>query len=207
MPSEPTVPVSPQPQQEATEPIPTPLRAKNPTAPTPDDEPTLPVAGSPEAPTAPILAAPPATPVPVTPPAPAAPASRTPASAPPSGPSEPSGPASPPSSPASEKWSGRVAVPGAAPPGAKKQPAPVAPTQKMARYEEPEMVAPVAVAPRPTVRRRGRAKVRIRRFFGALLALLLILAVPVVSAYVSYKLASGENPFEWPPSIDLSQVF
>jgi hypothetical protein len=31
--------------------------------------------------------------------------------------------------------------------------------------------------------------------------------VPVVSAYVSYKLASGENPFEWPPSMDLSRVF
>jgi hypothetical protein len=57
--------------------------------------------------------------------------------------------------------------------------------------------------PYPTVRRRGRC----RRFLGALLALLLVLAVPVVSAYVSYKLASGENPFDWPPSMDLSRVF
>jgi hypothetical protein len=53
------------------------------------------------------------------------------------------------------------------------------------------------------VRRRGR----VRRFFGAMFALTLILSVPVVSAYVSYKLASGENPFEWPPSMDLSRVF
>jgi hypothetical protein len=70
------------------------------------------------------------------------------------------------------------------------------------------MVAP-PLAGRPAgpyvvvVRRRGR----IRRFFGALVALTLILAVPVASAYVSYKLASGENPFEWPPSMDLSRVF
>jgi hypothetical protein len=46
-----------------------------------------------------------------------------------------------------------------------------------------------------------------RRFFAALLSVLLILAVPVVSAYVSYKLASGENPFAWPPSMDLSHIF
>jgi hypothetical protein len=52
------------------------------------------------------------------------------------------------------------------------------------------------------VRRRGR----VRRFLGALFALLLTLSVPVVSAYVSYKLASGENPFEWPPSMDLSNI-
>jgi hypothetical protein len=38
-------------------------------------------------------------------------------------------------------------------------------------------------------------------------ALLLLLAVPVVSAYVAYKLASGENPFDWPPTVDLSHVF
>lgn len=58
----------------------------------------------------------------------------------------------------------------------------------------------------------GAAVARVRRsgasrFFIALLALVLILAVPVVSAYVSYKLASGENPFEWPPTMDLSKVF
>jgi hypothetical protein len=39
------------------------------------------------------------------------------------------------------------------------------------------------------------------------LALLLLLAVPVVSAYVSYKLASGQNPFEWPPTVDYDQIF
>jgi hypothetical protein len=38
-------------------------------------------------------------------------------------------------------------------------------------------------------------------------ALILLLAVPVVSAYVAYKLSAGENPFEWPPSMDLSRVF
>ncbi len=53
-----------------------------------------------------------------------------------------------------------------------------------------------------TVRRSGAA----RRFFGALFAMLLLLAVPVVTAYVSYKLASGENPFEWPPTVDLSHI-
>jgi hypothetical protein len=62
---------------------------------------------------------------------------------------------------------------------------------------------PAIRTPYPTPRRRGR----VRRFFGALFALLLLLAVPVVSAYVAYKLASGENPFEWPPSMDLSRVF
>jgi hypothetical protein len=65
----------------------------------------------------------------------------------------------------------------------------------LARYAETGYV-PVPV------RRSGA-----RRFFVALLALLLIIAVPVISAYVSYKLASGENPFKWPPSIDLSHVF
>jgi hypothetical protein len=52
-----------------------------------------------------------------------------------------------------------------------------------------------------------RRKGRIRRFFGAVIALLLLIAVPVVSAYVAYKLSSGENPFEWPPSMDLSRIF
>jgi hypothetical protein len=36
---------------------------------------------------------------------------------------------------------------------------------------------------------------------------LLLIAVPVVSAYVAYKLASDENPFNWPPTVDLSRVF
>jgi hypothetical protein len=62
---------------------------------------------------------------------------------------------------------------------------------------------PQAAYGRPARRRKGR----IRRFFGALFALILLLAVPVVSAYVAYKLSSGENPFEWPPSMDLSRIF
>ncbi len=70
----------------------------------------------------------------------------------------------------------------------------------MAQYVTPYGVA---YSPYATVRRRGGA----RRFFGALFALMLCLAVPVVSAYVSYKLASGENPFEWPPRMDLSHIF
>jgi hypothetical protein len=58
-------------------------------------------------------------------------------------------------------------------------------------------------AQRPLRRKRSA----VRRFLGALIALLLLLAVPVVSAYVAYKLASGENPFDWPPTVDLSRVF
>jgi len=91
-------------------------------------------------------------------------------------------------------------VPGAAPPGAKKA-GPVAPTQPLARYSGPVTGPGDGYA--PVAPRRSGA----RRFFVALLALLLIVAVPVVSAYVSYKLASGENPFAWPPSMDLSHVF
>ena len=86
-------------------------------------------------------------------------------------------------------------MPGAASPGARKV-APVNADRAMARYTGPGAYGPVAP------RRSGA-----RRFFVALLALVLILAVPVVSAYVSYKLASGENPFVWPPSMDLSHVF
>jgi hypothetical protein len=56
--------------------------------------------------------------------------------------------------------------------------------------------------PAPRRRRSGAS-----RFFTALFALLLLVAVPVVSAYVAYKLASGENPFDWPPTMDLSKVF
>jgi hypothetical protein len=41
----------------------------------------------------------------------------------------------------------------------------------------------------------------------ALLALVLIVVVPIVSAYVSYKLAAGENPFEWPPTVDYQKIF
>jgi hypothetical protein len=96
---------------------------------------------------------------------------------------------------------------GASAPGQKKPAAPTAPTAMMARYPDSatRMSPPVpqAAYARPARRRKGR----IRRFFGALFALILLLAVPVVSAYVAYKLSSGENPFEWPPSMDLSRIF
>jgi hypothetical protein len=75
------------------------------------------------------------------------------------------------------------------------------PTAVAARPARPRPPAPAGR--RPARRRRGR----LRRFLGAVVALLLLLAVPVVSAYVAYKLASGENPFDWPPQVDLSQVF
>jgi hypothetical protein len=104
-----------------------------------------------------------------------------------------------------EKWAGRAALAGAAGPGQKKPAAPTAPTAMMARYPDQatRMTPPVALAPYPVRRRRGL----LRRFFGAMFALVLLLAVPVVSAYVAYKLSSGENPFEWPPSMDLSRIF
>jgi hypothetical protein len=84
-----------------------------------------------------------------------------------------------------DKWAGRVAVPGSGP-----SPQPVPPTA-------PTM-APLFVA---------RRRSGLRRFLGVIVALILLVAVPVVSAYVSYKLAMGENPFEWPPTMDLSKVF
>jgi hypothetical protein len=94
-----------------------------------------------------------------------------------------------------------VSVPGAAGPGARKAAGPVAQTRTLGRYPGPR---PVTTSPHPTLRRPRSGG---RRFFVALLAALLILAVPVVSAYVSYKLTSGENPFQWPPTMDLSKVF
>jgi hypothetical protein len=104
-----------------------------------------------------------------------------------------------------EKWAGRAVIAGAAAPGQKKAAAPTAPTAMMARYPDAatQMAPRMAQAPFPVRRRRGV----FRRFFGALFALVLLLAVPVVSAYVAYKLSSGENPFEWPPSMDLSRIF
>jgi hypothetical protein len=81
----------------------------------------------------------------------------------------------------------------------------------MARFEpNPTVVGPRAAAPKAPVRAQRplrRKRSAVRRFLGALIALLLLLAVPVVSAYVAYKLASGENPFDWPPTVDLSRVF
>ena len=39
------------------------------------------------------------------------------------------------------------------------------------------------------------------------LALALLIAVPVTSAYVAYKLTAGESPFEWPPTVDYDKIF
>ena len=117
------------------------------------------------------------------------------------------GAAPPPAEPQPEKWAGRVGVPGAAAPGQKKPAAPTTPTQYMAPYAEPGGTtagAPGRAAP-PT-RADGSARAT-SRFFLALFALVLLLAVPVVSAYVAYKLASGGNPFEWPPTVDYDQIF
>jgi hypothetical protein len=76
----------------------------------------------------------------------------------------------------------------------------------MARYSEPEATIIERGPRRPTSVERPRAS-GVGRFFTVLFALILLLAVPVVSAYVAYKLASGENPFDWPPTMDLSKVF
>jgi hypothetical protein len=118
----------------------------------------------------------------------------------------------PPVEPPKEKWEGRVKVAGAAGLGQKKAAAPVAQTQKIARYADasPTAIAPrarPAASPGPQQQSKRQSRRRGRRFFGALLALILILAVPVVSAYVAYKLTTGENPFQWPPTMDLSRVF
>ncbi len=90
-------------------------------------------------------------------------------------------------------------------------PAATAPMAPVARAPVVRGAASVRPAPqlveqvprsRPAKRRSGG-----RRFVTAVCALILLLAVPVVSAYVAYKLASGENPFAWPPTVDLSHAF
>ena len=105
-------------------------------------------------------------------------------------------------------------VPGASAPGQKKKAAPTTPTHLMARQDTAVEARPAGLrAPGPATRTPApyrpprRRRSLLRRFVTAIISLVLILAVPVVSAYVSYKLASGENPFEWPPSMDLSRVF
>jgi hypothetical protein len=104
-------------------------------------------------------------------------------------------------------------VPGASAPGQKKAPAPTAPTAMMAPiHDAPPLSSALrparpAARPAPAYQRPRPRRSGARRFFTALFALLLLLAVPVVSAYVAYKLSSGENPFEWPPTMDLSKVF
>jgi len=171
------------------------------------EAPTVPQPKPGEEPTVPV----------VTPPSPATPTVTAP-TVPVGGPPTVASPTAPVSTPAPKekapeppKVSGRVIVPGATPPGAKKVAAPTAPTQTMARQDtavgpRPAAVrAPVAAAQRrPAVRRRRSG---FRRFVTAVIALVLVIAVPVVSAYVSYKLASGENPFEWPPTVDVDSFF
>jgi hypothetical protein len=204
------------------------------TAVEPVDEATVPVVSGPPVfppapapvfppapPVAPPVAAPPVPPAPVVPPTVVAPpvmmapipaqSAPPPMPAPtaplPPVPSAPPPPPAPTEPPKPEKWAGRAQIAGAAAPGQKKAAGPTAPTAMMSRYSDAAETRvamsnhPGAVAVRP--RRRGR----FRRFLGAVFALILLVAVPVVSAYVSYKLASGENPFEWPPSMDLSRVF
>jgi hypothetical protein len=112
------------------------------------------------------------------------------------------------------KVAGRVIVPGASAPGQKKKAAPTTPTHLMARQDTAVEARPAGLrAPSPATRapkpyrRPRRRRSLFRRFLTALIALALILAVPVVSAYVSYKLASGENPFEWPPTVDYDSFF
>ncbi len=115
-----------------------------------------------------------------------------------------------------EKWAGRVILPREQPPGQRGRPAPPpAPTRTMTRVTTriTEAMPPARRGdprsaqspppPPPPPARRGR----LRRFVLALVAVGLLLAVPVVSAYVAFKLTSGENPFEWPPSIDYEKVF
>jgi hypothetical protein len=129
-------------------------------------------------------------------------------------PTAPMAPAQPAQPPAPPKVSGRVIVPGAAAPGQKKKAPPTTPTHLMARQDTAVEARPAGLrAPGPATRapapyRRPRPRRSLfRRFVTAIISLVLILAVPVVSAYVSYKLASGENPFEWPPTVDYDSFF
>jgi len=122
----------------------------------------------------------------------------------------PVGPVQPEPAKEPQKWAGRVIVPGAVGPGQqKKAAAPLAATQRMMAYSQPAStrIVPRSAVPPPVPVRRRRRRGRFRRFLGAVFALILLLAVPVVSAYVSYKLSLGESPFSWPPTMDLSRVF
>jgi hypothetical protein len=133
----------------------------------------------------------------------------------------PTAPMAPAQPPPPAKVAGRVIVPGASAPGQKKKAAPTTPTHVMARQDTAVEARPAGLrSPRPVTRAPGpatrspapyrpprRRRSLVRRFVTALVALVLILAVPVVSAYVSYKLASGENPFEWPPTVDYDSFF
>ena len=121
----------------------------------------------------------------------------------PTEPVEPPTPVLPVEPPAPPRVSGRVIVPGARGPGQSQKPAgPTAPTRAMARYRDPD-----AGSARPVPRRRAPLPRERRRWATALLAIVLLIAVPIVSAYVAYKLTAGESPFEWPPTVDYDTIF
>jgi hypothetical protein len=69
-----------------------------------------------------------------------------------------------------------------------------------------ERARPGRSHPGTVVRARVRRS-RARRFVLAVVAVSLIIAVPVVSAYVAYKLTIGENPFSWPPTVEFRTIF
>jgi hypothetical protein len=169
------------------------------------DAPTVPQANPGDEPTVPQPTPSPASPTVTTP--------TLPVGGPPTvaAPTAPMAPAEPPPPP---KVAGRVIVPGASAPGQKKKAAPTTPTHLMARQDTAVEARPVGLrAPAPATRAPApyrpprRRRSLLRRFVTAVISLVLILAVPVVSAYVSYKLASGENPFEWPPTVDYDSFF
>jgi hypothetical protein len=159
------------------------------------------------------------------PPVAAPPVAAPPVAAPPIEPPEPPKPA---------KSVGRVIVPDAAPPGRRKKRAgPVAPTQPIPRYAPggasvgpPRVASPVGrdgaslarpgQPPRPTgvpvgpprrsptpayapPRRSGG-----RRFLTALLLIVLLVGVPVVAAYLAFKISSGEPIF--PIQVDWNRI-
>jgi hypothetical protein len=128
------------------------------------------------------------------------------------GPTEPvEPPTQPVEPPPPPRISGRVIVPGARGPGQPKPAGPTAPTQSMARYRDQTGRAPApgrpGTAARPAPGRGLPAPRERRRWVTALLAIVLLIAVPVVSAYVAYKLTAGESPFEWPPTVDYDTIF
>jgi hypothetical protein len=115
-------------------------------------------------------------------------------------------PPAPVEAPPPPRISGRVIVPGARGPGQSKPAGPTAPTRAMARYRDPAG-APGRPPARPMPRRGAPGRRERRRWVTALFAILLLIAVPVVSAYVAYKLTAGESPFEWPPTVDYDTIF
>ncbi|MEH1126574.1 Hsp70 family protein [Micromonospora sp. CPCC 206061] len=111
--------------------------------------------------------------------------------------------------PVSAKNVGRVAVPGAQPPGRPRQqpPPPVAPTRPMPRFDEPTppryapaSVAPRVAAPAPTDAPRLAAYAPPRRpglllrLFRALIITSLLIVVPVAAGVIAFSLARDTSP-------------